>query len=81
MFSHGASAWLLLFLRNALSTAANSMTTALTGPLRNQLSEKKRRGREFWIHALEASNALNYSAWGIPAKSQPYWAYGPIPAF
>ena len=61
------------FLRRkfSLSTAGNSMTTALRGPLRNHFW-KKRRPQPYWGgensgNALEASNALNYSAWGIPA--------------
>ena len=58
-------------IRNALSTAGNSMTTALRGPLQNQFW-KKRRPQPYWGggnsgNALEASNALNYRAWGIPA--------------
>ena len=44
---------------------------ALRGPLRNHFW-KKRRPRPYWGgdnsgNALEASNALNYRAWGIPA--------------
>ena len=44
---------------------------ALRGPLRNQF-RKKRRPQPYWGgdnsgNALEASNALNYRIWGIPA--------------
>ena len=44
---------------------------ALRGPLRNQFW-KKRRPQPYWGgdnsgNALEASNALNHRAWGIPA--------------
>ena len=44
---------------------------ALKGPLRNQFW-KKRRPQPYWGgensgNALEASNALNYRVWGIPA--------------
>ena len=44
---------------------------ALRGPLRNQFW-KKRRPQPYWGgensgNALEASNALNYRVWGIPA--------------
>ena len=60
-----------LVVRNALSTAGNSMTSALRGPLRNQFWKKRRRrpywGGEISGNALKASNALNYRVWGIPA--------------
>ena len=32
-------------------------------------SAKGGRGREFWIHALEASNALKCRAWGAPSRT------------
>ena len=35
--------------------------------LKKEASPAVLGGREFWSHALEASNALNYRAWGIPA--------------
>ena len=35
--------------------------------LKKEASPAVQGGREFWIHALEASNALNYRVWGIPA--------------
>ena len=35
--------------------------------LKKEASPAVLGGREFWIHALEASNALNYRVWGIPA--------------
>ena len=50
------------------------MTTALRGPLRNHFrkKKKKKRSQPYWGgensgNALEASNALNYRVWGIPA--------------
>ena len=53
------------------STAGNSMTTALRGPLRNHFW-KKRRPQPYWGgensgNTLEPSNAFNYRVWGIPA--------------
>ena len=58
-------------LRNTLSTAGNSVTSSeRPSPeplLKKEASPGVLSGREFWIHALEASNALNHRAWGIPA--------------
>ena len=54
-------------LGNSLSTAGNSMTSCERPPLlRKEGSPALLRGREFW-NSLEASNALNYRALGIPA--------------
>ena len=51
--------------RNALSTAGTSMTSSerpSPEPLLKKRGVPSRTG-----NALEASNALNYRAWGIPA--------------
>ena len=57
--------------RNTPSTAGNSMTSSKRlSPepfLKKEASPAVLGGREFWIHALKASNALNYRVWGIPA--------------
>ena len=54
--------------RNTLSTAGNSMTGS-EGPSPEPLLKKRGvpRGGDNSGNALEASNALNYRGWGIPA--------------
>ena len=57
-------------LRNKPSSAGNAMTSS-ERPFPEPLL-KKRRHQSHWGgensgNALEASNALNYRAWGIPA--------------
>ena len=57
----------LMVLRNTPSTAGNSMTSS-----ERPSPEPKRRPQPYWGgdnygNALEASNALNYRVWGIPA--------------
>ena len=58
-------------IRNALSTAGNSMTGSerpFPEPLlKKEASPAVRGGGENSGNALEPSNALNYRAWGIPA--------------
>ena len=59
-----------LFFRNALSAAGNSMTSSeRPSPeplLKKEASPAVLRGENSG-NALEASNALNYRAWGFPA--------------
>ena len=58
-------------LTNALSTAGNSMTSSeRPSPepiLKKEASPAVPGGRENSGNALDASNALNYRVWGIPA--------------
>ena len=58
-------------LRNTLSTAVNSMTSSeRPSPeplLKKEVSPAVLTGRQFWKCSGEATNALNYRAWGIPA--------------
>ena len=60
-------------ISNALSTAGNSMTsTERPSPEPLLTKEKEKRPQPYWGrdnsgNALEALNALNYRAWGIPA--------------
>ena len=58
------------YFRNALSTAGNSMTSSerpSPEPLLKKEAPPAALGGENSGNALEASNALNYRVWGIPA--------------
>ena len=79
--------------RNTHSTAGNSMSSSERPSPEPLLKKEPYWGGDNSGNALEASNALNYSVWGIPAvlsrgtfagsfrnscgKSQPYRGYGP----
>ena len=59
------------FRRSEIPPVLLGIPWSLRGPLRNQFW-KKRRPQLYWGgessgNALEASNALNYRVWGIPA--------------
>ena len=59
------------WIRSALSTAGNSMTGS-ERPFPEPLLKKRSVPQPYWRgensgNALEASNAFNYGAWGIPA--------------
>ena len=58
------------FFRDAPDTAGNSMTSSerpFPAPLLKKEASPAVLGGENSGNALEASNALNYRAWGIPA--------------
>ena len=70
---HSPLTWRSEFLRNTPSAAVNSMTgSERPSPeplLKKEASSAALGRREFWIHALEPSNALNYRAWGDPTRT------------
>ena len=60
----------LLWLRNTPSTAGNSMTSSerpAPEPILKKEASPAVLGGENSGNAVEASNALNYRVWGIPA--------------